>query len=380
MTIYFTNPGKIDLDVIRIMGVSIKENENPIGYFGTGLKFAIASLLRTNHKIRLQVDGESYKFTSQTVKVRGEDVERVFMNDEPLPFTTQLGRNWEPWQGFRELHSNALDETGKTSDKPCEDDTVFMVTGDGIEDAYYNRESIFLSADPIWQNASLSVYDKPSNYIFYRGVRAGALPKASLFTYDVKSKLELTEDRTVKAFHMAELAVESSLPGTENLQIIARLLNNGDAWDQGLNFTYCSAPSTVFIDECKSRLNDAHLNASARQLAEKHMQKSTAFPAISTTERQEVIISDAVKLSNKAGSSIARSDFIVTETLGAGVYGMVKNDTRQIYIAGPAIDMGKTHLAATIFEEWLHKTHGIADCTREFQDFVLQRLMMEVDR
>lgn len=38
MTVYFANSGLIDLDVIRVMGVSIKRRANPIGYFGTGDK------------------------------------------------------------------------------------------------------------------------------------------------------------------------------------------------------------------------------------------------------------------------------------------------------------------------------------------------------
>ena len=42
MKIYFCNAEPIDLNAIAIMGVSVKTGDNPIGYFGTGLKFAIA--------------------------------------------------------------------------------------------------------------------------------------------------------------------------------------------------------------------------------------------------------------------------------------------------------------------------------------------------
>ena len=53
MKIYFCNAEPIDLNAIAIMGVSVKTGDNPIGYFGTGLKFAIATLLRTAHKVTL---------------------------------------------------------------------------------------------------------------------------------------------------------------------------------------------------------------------------------------------------------------------------------------------------------------------------------------
>lgn len=62
MTIYFSNRGLIDLDVIRTMGVNVKENDNPIGHFGTGLKFAIATLLRTGHKVDLYRGDEKISF------------------------------------------------------------------------------------------------------------------------------------------------------------------------------------------------------------------------------------------------------------------------------------------------------------------------------
>ena len=50
--IIFENKGLIDVHAISIMGVSVKE-EGSIGYFGTGLKYAIATLLREGQKITI---------------------------------------------------------------------------------------------------------------------------------------------------------------------------------------------------------------------------------------------------------------------------------------------------------------------------------------
>ena len=47
MTVSFITPGQIDLENVFTFGISAKESDNPIGFFGTGLKFAIATLLRT---------------------------------------------------------------------------------------------------------------------------------------------------------------------------------------------------------------------------------------------------------------------------------------------------------------------------------------------
>ena len=65
------------------------------------------------------------------------------MNEEQLPFTTELGKNWEVWQAYRELHSNTLDESGVITDKKVHNDTVIEVEGSAIEKEYADRASIF---------------------------------------------------------------------------------------------------------------------------------------------------------------------------------------------------------------------------------------------
>src|SRR4030066_94299 len=45
-TISFQNPGLIPLECITTFGLSAKDTANPIGQFGTGLKYAISIILR----------------------------------------------------------------------------------------------------------------------------------------------------------------------------------------------------------------------------------------------------------------------------------------------------------------------------------------------
>ena len=46
--IVFENPGEIDVAAISTFGVSVKETDNPIGFFGTGLKVRHCHL--TSHR------------------------------------------------------------------------------------------------------------------------------------------------------------------------------------------------------------------------------------------------------------------------------------------------------------------------------------------
>ena len=42
MKINFVTPTSMDLDYMLVMGLSAKENDNAIGRFGTGFKYAVA--------------------------------------------------------------------------------------------------------------------------------------------------------------------------------------------------------------------------------------------------------------------------------------------------------------------------------------------------
>src|SRR5882724_11960473 len=112
--IVFQNPGLIDLDAALVMGVNAKLGESPIGFFGTGLKYAMATLLRNNCRFRIFRGVEEFQITTQKLSFRDKNFDLVWLNGSKLGFTTDLGRNWKPWQAYRELYSNAKDEGGQT--------------------------------------------------------------------------------------------------------------------------------------------------------------------------------------------------------------------------------------------------------------------------
>src|ERR1035437_3063720 len=108
--IIFENSGEIEPLAITTFGSSVKESKNPIGYFGTGLKFALAVLLRENHKILLQCGDRQVEIGVRSQTIRGKEFQLVFIGENPAGFTTELGKNWKTWMAYRELHCNAKDE------------------------------------------------------------------------------------------------------------------------------------------------------------------------------------------------------------------------------------------------------------------------------
>lgn len=111
----FKNPGHIDPVSITTFGISAKDTESAIGMFGTGLKYAVAVLLRNGYKITIYSGDKTYEFDVANNDVRNKTFNHVTMNGEFISFTTELGKFWEPWMAVRELVCN-LDRAAQKSD------------------------------------------------------------------------------------------------------------------------------------------------------------------------------------------------------------------------------------------------------------------------
>lgn len=380
MTVYFYNSGLIDLDVIRVMGVSVKETDNPIGFFGTGLKFALATLLRTGHRVTLHRGDESVVFGVRQESIRGKQVGRVYMEDEALAFTTDLGRNWEVWQAYRELHANALDESGVISDRkpsgPRKNVTCFEVVGDGIQREYENRHKIFVEGKPLYADAMIEIYEGETTSIYYRGVKCGTNPAGLKFRYNLLCQMDLTEDRTFKSMWDVEYKLETLLPRITDRGILSVLLGSGEAsYDRKLNWTMCGSPSAEFIEVAARRYSDATASQAARSVVERYRQDEGHFPEAALTGEQEHKMDAAFRALPLLDCTLTREEVKVAETLGPGIMGLYHAKTGQVYVAASTLDWGVETVVATLYEEWLHKRHGYADCSRALQNFLFQRLV-----
>lgn len=379
--VYFCNSEQIDLNAISIMGVSVKLGKSPIGYFGTGLKFALATLLRTGHKVALIRDGERIEFSADTEIIRGEEFQRVTMAGERLGFTTQLGRNWEPWQAYRELYCNCLDEGGQIADElpPGNWGTVFVVEGEAIVSCHRNRRDIFLSTSPLNSHSECEIHAGQTQFAFYRGVKAHRHELTALFTYNVKDALELTEDRTIKQAFMVPFYAARAMALVDDEDVIeTALLAPRGTFEAGLNYECSSKPSTAFMNACFRLRNNGHVNRSAIKLWEKHAEIRLTYTAAQLDSFEEEQLEAAMVLVRRLGAEIERNDFIVVDGLGKSIYGVVRRS--QILIAKATLDMGVRFTASTLYEEWLHKNEGLNDESRALQNILFEKLFAMVER
>jgi hypothetical protein len=107
------NDGLLDIRLVALMGGTTKSNDKyKIGQFGTGLKYTLAYLFRSNLDFKIFVGTEEIKLHIEKEVIRDEDFEIICINGNRTSITTRMGEDWEAWMIIRELWCNALDEGG----------------------------------------------------------------------------------------------------------------------------------------------------------------------------------------------------------------------------------------------------------------------------
>jgi len=265
--IVHSTPGLLDIRSITTMGLSAKPNsDNPIGMFGTGLKYAIAVLVRHGARPVVWIGKDHYEFFSIEDGFRGKPYQHLTMRlqkftltrarNTPLPFTTEYGRNWKVWMAFRELESNTRDEGGITTREApgyafagVEGMTTIIVDFADYEEAWANRDDVFLPGglSVRQQSEGMQVLDGESSRLYYRGLRAMDLSKPTLRTYNILAGIELTEDRTFKyEFQVKDVLARHIMQSDDDDLIRAVLKADDKHWEHELPFPQYATPGPAF--------------------------------------------------------------------------------------------------------------------------------------
>lgn len=287
-TIVHRTPGLLDTRSFTVSGMSAKPGTTtPIGQFGTGLKYAIAGLLRSGASLSIWIGREHWQFELETTTFRGAPFQQIVAWKRTwgglrrtkvlLPFTTQLGPHWEAWMWMRELHSNTLDEGGETqacrallkesndlpawdwydetdhetySIGPAHDTTLIVVDSLDYATAWENRAKVFhpTARGPADAAGSLlEVLPVGPGTLFYRGLRVLDLRLPSVRTWNILETTPLTEDRTMHEYY-ARLAVARHIATVETDEDLIREVVEADEnhWEHELEFPSWVRPTPQF--------------------------------------------------------------------------------------------------------------------------------------
>lgn len=253
------NKGVLDIDFIKLMGVNVKENDNAIGRFGTGLKYAIAVFIREKIDFEIYLGKNLFSFSKDSKKIRGKEFDICVMNGPhdqiDLPFTTELGKDWELWMAYRELYTNCvLDEDGEcfngmNKDRPLPEDgftTINILSPIDTDDIFLkDREDT-----PIFESSHINIYEGESEFLYYQGIRAKKLSKKSKFTYNINFGCQLSEDRQISDMHTAGLILANCFVKMDDRDILDVILKDDDDYfENHINYSGVYVdPSQDFIE------------------------------------------------------------------------------------------------------------------------------------
>ena len=262
--IIFENEGEIDPRLIALVGVNVKETDDAIGFFGTGLKYAVACLSRWGEEMIVQSGANEFRFSTEEQEIRGKRFGVLTMysryDRSLLGFTTDLGKRWEPWMVYRELWCNARDEPGfrvyaaSSNPLPKAGLTRVIVSGPRIEQAHAERDDFILgNRSPLHAvDDVLEIYEGPGKAIFYRGIAVQWPDKAGLYTYNIKQHLYLTEDRTAGSWSTDSIIAQGLAHLEDRPTIDATLLASVERLESRLDYDYVHTPGPVWLERAEA--------------------------------------------------------------------------------------------------------------------------------
>lgn len=391
----FENSGEIDLRSVSTFGCSVKESENPIGFFGTGLKYAIAVLLRTGHAVFIQSGVSEVKLAAQKDTIRGKTFDFIVMDGvgaadrQPLGFTTELGKTWEVWMAYRELFCNAKDEPDSrvfesaSVPAPVAGKTRLVVFGEPLLKAHQDRSEFLLETKPIFKIGDIEVHSGEKRAFFYRGIKVMDFQRPALYTYNQTSKVYLTEDRTAKEPAHVQYSIAKAILSYADRLMLESVLVAGERNIEHF-FDYHGwtghEPSAEFLSTITAlqRHSLSKINPTALKVWREKGHHFIDPRRIRMTKLQNATLEKAIAFCERAGFMV-RDEYpiIVVEALGGeGVMAMADRIGKQILLSEAIFNQdGTKGVVRALIEEYIHLKHGFEDYSNGMQNFLFAKMV-----
>ena len=374
-SVVFHTNGPIDPKSWELMGISAKETGNPIGLFGTGLKYALAVLLREGHQVDIHSDGKHWSFGLADISFRGKDFQQVTCNGKELPFTTEYGKKWQVTGAYRELVSNTMDEGGIWfTGEAMEAGTSIVVTGPDILKAHSNHDQMFIGdREPIHESRNLRIY-QGNGKVFYRGVKVKELEEAH-YDYELLCEMELTEDRTIANEYTLRYRIGESVCSHVKDAKLLEYFVTANGFEKNLDY---DNPWSDEMTEVVSRLWSTRLTDLNNTVAMIYKRKNptAGFEQLEMIDDEEAMVERAKEFLALAGYPVnARIKKVRCDNQNVVAY----YHDGDIHLSQKAFDKGCFEMVCTLFEEQCH-ANGHDDYSLGFQQHLINELMGQAKR
>lgn len=400
------NDGLLDIRLVALMGGTTKSTDKfKIGQFGTGLKYTLAYLFRSNLDFKIFVGTEEIKIHLETESIRGEKFEIICINGHRTSITTKMGEDWEAWMIIRELWCNALDEGGAhkeiTSDTVGEENkTTFYIQADNqVQSVVNNWPKYFIhDQEPIFKNERFAIYPAGEKLSIYKqGVLIHeSKGEKSVFSYDMADAdiNELREFRgsvsMVIAWALSEADEKTASYFLEN--VTEAHFEGGSSMDYNWYRSFNDSWKSVIgsgkliyrkvLDEIIARGNTPDMATLIIVPENLYKFLTKQFAGIGAL-RVAATIGDFYETHNEETESRIKQGLTILDHCGYPmhpelnfVYGFFEDktvnakvslDDKKVYISNALLQQPLFTIVAILIEENEHFNTGMSDKTREFQ-------------
>jgi len=396
----------IDEAFIFTMGASVKVSNNPIGFFGTGLKYAIAVTLRLNGEFTIKTQDKRYNFYKREEMLRGSPIEMIYCDvygAEGVAFTTlrcpmtaDYGKTWEPWMVLRELYSNTMDEDGEVIEgeymlrKP-------VLTGAGVGYSEVPKEYTLITVDccevhaewnvrnmyflnkartPIWKNDQLEVYAGRSTGVFYRGINVTSTFMPSELTYNLIGSCHLSEDRTLDSYLVGRVII-NNITTCEDEGVLSTFFSavcKKNSRENSITYyahDHGSAEYMTALIEASKTHPDEMPNA-LFCVAQEHLrdiEPKKMYKEYEPTTEEGIRLRHCIRTLERANMNFNRYEVILSnDVAGMGII----NFRHRIIFLNPKYTVQhadwKRATIETLIEEYVHSVDEAADRSRQMQE------------
>jgi len=265
--------GEIEQEAFTLIGASSKRNDNTkIGYFGSGLKYSIASLIRNEIHFKIFKGANEIIFDKVEKNFRNETYYAISVNGQETSLTTTMGgKDWDlPFAPIREIYSNAIDEDEdaileKTNSIFGEDGktTFFIYFNENVRHFHENFNLYFCNKNKnvLHTNQYATAYPQTQENdlrLFRKGILCLHDEKVkALYSYN-SNHFDINESRVLSNNYGALIQISAFWKKCQNIELIQSMVKslvggNAGYYEHNLHFgTYLED----FSVEWKELFND----------------------------------------------------------------------------------------------------------------------------
>lgn len=436
--ILIQNEGEIETNSFELIGASTKRGqEGKIGFFGSGLKYSIAYMMRKGIGFKVFSGENELVFSTTPENLKDQRFDRITINGKPTSYTVTMGPTWtQDWFILREIYCNALDEGSCTLVKETENVSpspgktrIYIELTESLKEVIDNWDNYFsdertplFTAEKIYTSGlgnedgstknqnyqEVSIFHKTSGTIYRRGIKVHQ-DKGYIFDYGVEF-VNINEDRTAKnisglSYMIADMMgqfvnedwVKSILREDKSTEFVEVAFTTVDQ-RHSEKWVQFSKENLLVVKEIAGKYADK-IAASAKEcfLIPKDFAKSlkksrptvvilgmasaigeTFLSEIEMTPKMSYLLKEVSTALVQMGYEIP-FPVMACEFTDDNIMGQADVPNKKIFIANKTFDMGRRELAMTLIEETEHIISGKGDETRGFQTHLMSRWLTTME-